>query len=76
MPSHHLATPGDTFTIAEHDTTFTGDYANEEDATQALEAAVHRIRELADRFNAQASHALLVVLQGFDGAARTRSSRT
>jgi PPK2 family polyphosphate:nucleotide phosphotransferase len=70
MPSHHLATPGDTFTIAEHDTTFTGDYANEEDATQALEAAVHRIRELADRFNAQASHALLVVLQGFDGAGK------
>ncbi len=69
-PPHHLATPGDTFEIAEHDSTFTGEYANEEDATQALEAAVHRIRELADRFNAQASHALLVVLQGFDGAGK------
>ena len=70
MPPHHLATPGDTFKIAKHDTTFTGDYANEEDATQALEAAVHRIRDLADRFNAQGSHALLVILQGFDGAGK------
>ena len=70
MPPHHLASPGDPFTIAEHDTAFTGDYANEEDATQALQTAVLRIRELADRFNAQASHALLVVLQGFDGAGK------
>jgi len=70
MPPHHLATPGDTFTIADHDTAHTGGYANEEDATKALEAGVLRIRELADRFNAQGTHALLVVLQGFDGAGK------
>jgi PPK2 family polyphosphate:nucleotide phosphotransferase len=70
MPPHHLATPGDTFKIADHDTAGTGGYANEEDATRALEAGVHRIRDLADRFNAQGSHALLVILQGFDGAGK------
>lgn len=70
MPPQHRADPGADFKIAAHDTAATGAYASEEEAAEALAGCVERIRELSDRFSAQGSHALLVILQGFDGAGK------
>jgi PPK2 family polyphosphate:nucleotide phosphotransferase len=69
-PLRHRVAPGERFSIAEHDTSHTGPYASEEEAGDALEGLLGRLNELQDRFAAQASHALLVVLQGFDGAGK------
>ena len=64
MPHPHLVPPGERFVIAEHPT----DKA-EHDGTP-LEDLRERLADVSDRFAAQASHALLVVLQGFDGAGK------
>ena len=69
-PMRHRVAPGDDFAIAEHDTADTVPYAEREDAAPELERLLGRIDELQDRFAAEASHALLVVLQGFDGAGK------
>ncbi len=70
MPPRRRADPGAHFTIADHDTADTGPYKDEEDAGEALGRTLERVQDLADRFGAQASHALLVILQGFDGAGK------
>ena len=70
MPPQHRADPGAPFAIADHDTADTGPYRDEEEAGAALAELRERIVDLTDRFAAQASHALLVVLQGFDGAGK------
>jgi polyphosphate kinase 2 (PPK2 family) len=69
-PSRHRVAPGARFAIAEHDTTQTSPYGSEDDAERALEQLLARLDDLQDRFAAQASHALLIVLQGFDGAGK------
>ena len=69
-PLRHRVAPGERFSIAEHDTSDTGPYASEDEATKAIEDLLGRLNALQDRFAAQASHALLVVLQGFDGAGK------
>ena len=69
-PFRHRMAEGEPFTIAEHDTTDTGPYGSKDEGAAALERLVARLTELQDRFAAQASHALLVVLQGFDGAGK------
>ena len=69
-PMRHRVGPGDRFAIGDHDTADTGPYAAREDAAEELERLLGRISELQDRFAADASHALLVVLQGFDGAGK------
>ena len=68
--SRHRLAEGEKFEIAEHDTSDTGDHASEEEAAEDLQQAFHRLNELQDRFAAEASNALLVVLQGFDGAGK------
>ena len=70
MPPRHRADPGAHFAIAEHDTAETGPYDDEEQASEALGDLLERVTSLTDRFAAEASHALLVVLQGFDGAGK------
>ncbi len=69
-PFRHRVVPGDRFAMAEHDTADTGPYGAEDDAERALEQLLARLDDLQDRFAAQASHALLIVLQGFDGAGK------
>jgi PPK2 family polyphosphate:nucleotide phosphotransferase len=69
-PFRHRVAPGERFAIADHDTTDTSPYESEDDAAHTLEQLLGRLGELQDRFAAQASHALLVVLQGFDGAGK------
>ncbi len=68
--ARHRAEPGARFAIADHDTAATGPYASEDEAAPDLEELLGRIRALHDRFAAEASRALLVVLQGFDGAGK------
>jgi PPK2 family polyphosphate:nucleotide phosphotransferase len=66
----HRVPPGRPFSIADHDTTDTGDYAGEEAATEALAELRERIGELQAAFLAEEERALLIVLQGFDGAGK------
>lgn len=65
VPSPHRITPGDRFVIGEHPTR-----AEDAPSDRSLDALRGQITALADRFAAQASHALLIVLQGFDGAGK------
>lgn len=67
----HRLEPGERFSIADHDTGSTGSYAfDEERGDRRLAELVERLADLQDRFAAEASHALLVILQGFDGAGK------
>ena len=69
--TRHRIEPGTGFTIAKHDTDDTGDYAYDEDRAVAdLEEIKVELAELQDRFAAEEERALLVVLQGFDGAGK------
>jgi PPK2 family polyphosphate:nucleotide phosphotransferase len=72
VPGHsrHRLAPGAHFDIAAHDTKDTGGLTSEEEAQAELERLRERISDVADRFAAEASHALLIVLQGFDGAGK------
>ncbi len=71
-PMRHRVGPDDRFAIAAHDTSDTGPYGGEDEerAEARLAELREQITELHARFAAQASHALLVVLQGFDGAGK------
>lgn len=62
--------PGDTFRMAEHDTADTAPYADEAAADARREELLTQIAELSDRLAAEQEHAVLVVLQGFDGAGK------
>jgi PPK2 family polyphosphate:nucleotide phosphotransferase len=66
----HRVGADDRFVIADHDTAATGPYGSQDEAAGELERLLGRIDELQDRFAAEASHALLVILQGFDGAGK------
>jgi PPK2 family polyphosphate:nucleotide phosphotransferase len=68
MSAHRLA-PGRSFDITAHATADT-DGLTEEQAGERLERLKDEIADLYDRLAAEESHALLVVLQGFDGAGK------
>jgi PPK2 family polyphosphate:nucleotide phosphotransferase len=68
--SPHRVPPGGAFSIDAHDTSDTGEYAGEDEATAALERLRNEIGELQAAFLAEEERALLVVLQGFDGAGK------
>jgi PPK2 family polyphosphate:nucleotide phosphotransferase len=68
--TRHRVDPGTRFEEDAHDTAGTGPYASEEDGATALERLRERIGELQARFLAEESRALLIVLQGFDGAGK------
>jgi len=69
--TRHRLEPGSGFTIATHDTDDTGDYAYDEDrATGDLEEIKAELAELQDKLAAEEERALLIVLQGFDGAGK------
>jgi PPK2 family polyphosphate:nucleotide phosphotransferase len=68
--SRHRLEPGERFGITEHDTSSTGPYGSREEAAEDLERLLGRLAELTDRLAAEGERALLVVLQGFDGAGK------
>lgn len=69
--TRHRLEPGSGFSIAKHDTDDTGDYDyDEERAAADLETIKDELAELQDRFAAEEERALLIVLQGFDGAGK------
>jgi PPK2 family polyphosphate:nucleotide phosphotransferase len=68
--SPYRVAPGTRFEVRSHDTSDTGAVTTEEQAEEALEDLREQIHDLQDRFSAEASHGLLVVLQGFDGAGK------
>jgi PPK2 family polyphosphate:nucleotide phosphotransferase len=69
--SRHRIAPGAGFAIAEHDTEDTGDYGfDEERANSDLEQIKRDIADLQDRLAAEEERAVLIVLQGFDGAGK------
>lgn len=63
MPDHRVP-PGERFDAAHHPTRV------DPPEVPALEGLRERLTDLTDRLAAEASHALLVVLQGFDGAGK------
>lgn len=69
--SRHRIAPGTGFAIRSHATADTGPYDDDEaKAEERLAELRERLGELSDRLAAEAGHALLVVLQGFDGAGK------
>lgn len=68
--SPHRIAPGGSFAIDKHDTEDTGAYAGEEQADDALARLREEIGELQAAFLAEEERALLIVLQGFDGAGK------
>jgi len=68
--SRHRIAPGTGFAIRSHATADTGPYESEEEAEKQLVELRERLGELSDRLTAAGDHALLVVLQGFDGAGK------
>jgi PPK2 family polyphosphate:nucleotide phosphotransferase len=68
--SPHRLDPGRPFRIAEHATSDSGRFGSEEDAAAVIADLLERLAGLADRLGADGSHALLIVLQGFDGAGK------
>jgi PPK2 family polyphosphate:nucleotide phosphotransferase len=69
--SRHRLAPGSGFSIAEHDTGDTAPYGfDEERAAADLARIKEDITDLQDRFAAEEARALLIVLQGFDGAGK------
>jgi PPK2 family polyphosphate:nucleotide phosphotransferase len=68
--SRHRVDPGEPFRITDHHTSATGPYGSEGEAAPVLDDLRGRLAELADRLGAEGEHALLVVLQGFDGAGK------
>jgi PPK2 family polyphosphate:nucleotide phosphotransferase len=68
--SPHRLRPGTRFDIAAHPTDAARRYRAPHDAAAALEGLRERIATLHDRFAAEAGRALLVILQGFDGAGK------
>src|SRR5687767_10803497 len=68
--SRHRLDHGERFRITDHDTSGTGPYGSEEEAAEALEEHLGRLHELSDRLGAEGEDAVLVVLQGFDGAGK------
>ena len=69
--SRYRVEPGSGFEIASHETEETGDYDHDEPrAAGDLEQIKAELAELQDRFAAEEERALLVVLQGFDGAGK------
>jgi PPK2 family polyphosphate:nucleotide phosphotransferase len=69
-PARHRIAPGDRFDIASHDTSSTGPYGSEEEADRRLAELLDRLADLQARFSAADEHALLLVLQGFDGSGK------
>lgn len=67
--TRHRLEPGSTFDIHAHATDDTAGL-DEEAATDRLAALRDEIADLFDRFHAEEETALLVVLQGFDGAGK------
>ena len=65
---HRLA-PGESFDIAAHDPGDTGG-RERDDVLEHLPDLLQRLSDLQDRFAAAESRALLIVLQGFDGAGK------
>src|SRR5829696_2623612 len=69
--TRHRLEPGSGFSIARHDTDDTGDYEYDEGRVAAdLEKLKADIAELQDKLAAEEERALLIVLQGFDGAGK------
>jgi PPK2 family polyphosphate:nucleotide phosphotransferase len=68
--TRHRLEPGARFDEDAHDTADTGPYGSEEQGAEALERLRERIGDLQARFLAEESRALLIVLQGFDGAGK------
>jgi PPK2 family polyphosphate:nucleotide phosphotransferase len=68
--SRHRLEAGERFDIAAHDTASTPPYGSRDEAADDLERHLGRITELADRLAAEGDRAVLVVLQGFDGAGK------
>ncbi len=62
--------PGSSVDLSSIDAAFHGDYKNEADAQADLQKHLHRISKLQRMLYADHRHALLIVLQGIDGAGK------
>ena len=68
--SRHRLEPGAPFDTPAHDPSDTAPFASPDEGAAELERLLGRLSDLQDRFAAEASRALLIVLQGFDGAGK------
>src|SRR3954467_8191491 len=65
--------PGEPVSLADHDTSDTGGYADADEARAELAGLVDRIADLQARLYAEDERSLLVVLQGIDAAGKDSS---
>ncbi len=62
--------PSQKVQLADFDPNHTADFKSKSDAGQKLESDIETLAQLQDKFYAQASHGLLIVLQGIDTAGK------
>ncbi|QIB33536.1 polyphosphate kinase 2 family protein [Ancylobacter pratisalsi] len=65
-----IAKPGKRIKLSKIDAAFHGNYADDEQAKDALARNVARLAELQQKLYAEKKHALLIVLQGIDAAGK------
>ena len=65
-----LVPPGKKVDLKDHDTSFTGEYKNKNDALEELGADIQELMKLQDVLYAQDSYALLIVIQGMDASGK------
>jgi PPK2 family polyphosphate:nucleotide phosphotransferase len=70
-----IVPPGKKIRLKDYDPQFTGDYENEEEASEKLKKDVNRLAKLQDVLYAQNTYALLVVLQAMDTAGKDGTIR-
>jgi len=70
IDSPYLATPGKKIKLKDFSTDDTGDFKDKKDAAKPTEKQIEELRKLQEVLYADASHAILVVLQAMDGGGK------
>ena len=65
---------GSKLDLGKHDTGFTGDYTDKEQAAEDLQKNIERMAELQDVLYAQDTYSLLIIFQAMDAPVRTALS--
>ena len=67
---HILAPPGETISLKDYNTAYSGDYKDKGDTKEKLEDDIKKMQDLQYRIYAENRHSLLIVLQAPDAAGK------
>jgi len=67
---HFIVPPGKKINLKDYDPAYTGEFKNEEEASEKLQKDIKRLAKYQDVLYAQDTYALLIVLQAMDAAGK------